>query len=87
MEEIEVNYNTKRYWLLAYATSGSKVDDARAVNTRDTTSRRQTQAGLGSLWVTPFQIIFPYCDISSNLSVEYSQITSGCVSWCYSTMT
>ena len=25
------------------------VDDARAVNTRDATSRRQTQAGFGSL--------------------------------------
>ena len=30
---------------------------------------------------TPFKTIFPSCDISPNLSVEYSHKTSGCVCW------
>ena len=33
--------------------------------------------------VNTFETIFPSCDISPNLSVEYSHKTSGCV--CYST--
>lgn len=47
---------------------------------------KRTKRTLDSeVFKTPFETIFPSCDISPNLSVEYSHKTSGYV--CYSTTT